>query len=332
MAKAIPYKWKAFALTLCVGVVPFFVANTQAAERLVEANTLYSAFSESMTTRPASSPQSPQSNVSPQPNTSSSKTRWLDDYPKRIGLTLSADANIVANYIWRGQYVGGLSLQTSARINYEGLFADMWWNVGATDWAFSGFNPEVDIALGLDRWGLQLYWMHMHYFDSTPFFDCSNAAPGQAGNTSELRARYTISSRLPLSILWCTRLAGRDGYLDSAGNLQRAWSSYLELKYTFALPYDIGITAAVGMTPWRSFYTGFKGDFAVVNIDVALSKQWQVKQCSFLLAGEVMLNPWQMTKENVRWEVRNPWQQRINANLTLGVSWQYKHNHQSTNL
>ena len=53
---------------------------------------------------------------------------------------------------------------------------------------------------------------------------------------------------------------------------------------------------------------------------------------TFSLAGEVMLNPWRMTKDNVRWEVRNPWQQRINANLTLGVSWQYKHNHQSTNL
>ena len=38
----------------------------------------------------------------------SPQKRWLDDYPKRIGLTLSADANIVANYIWRGQYVGGL--------------------------------------------------------------------------------------------------------------------------------------------------------------------------------------------------------------------------------
>ncbi len=292
--------------------MPFFVANTRATERLMENMLL----ADELTTQDATSPQK----------------RWLDDYPKRIGLTLSADANIVANYIWRGQYVGGLGLQASARMNYEGLFVDMWWNVGATNWAFSGFNPEVDIALGLDRWGLQLYWLHMHYFDGTPFFNYSNAAPGQAGNTSELRARYTVSSRLPLSILWCTRLAGRDGYLDSEGNLQRAWSSYLELKYTFALPHDMGISTAVGMTPWKSLYTGFKGDFAVVNIDVAMSKQWQVKQCCFSLAGEIMLNPWRMTKDNVRWEVRNPWQQRINANLTLGVSWQYKHNHQSTNL
>lgn len=247
-------------------------------------------------------------------------SQWLDPYPRRLGLTLSAEANMVANYIWRGQYVGGLSLQASARLNYEGVFVDMWWNVGATNWAFGGFNPEVDVAIGLDRWGLQLYWMQMHYFDGTGFFDLSNAAPGQAGNTSELRARYRISNRLPLSILWCTRLAGRDGYLQD-GMLRRAFSSYLEIRYEWHLPYGLGLTTSVGMTPWKSLYTGFEGDFAVVNIDLQLAKQWALRHCAVTLAGNVMVNPWHMTKENIRWDASSPGQQRINANITVGVAW-----------
>lgn len=314
VANAIWNKWKAFALTLCVGVMPFFVAKSEATENKIDSTAIAPTKENTDTTAIAPTKEN---------------TRWLDDYPKRIGLTCSADANIVANYIWRGQYVGGLSLQASARVNYEGLFADMWWNVGATDWVFSGFNPEVDIAAGFDRWGLQLYWLHMHYFDGTPFFRYANAAPGQSGNTSELRARYTVSSKIPLSILWCTRLAGRDGYIDAKGTLQRAWSSYLEVKYTFALPYQMGLCLAVGMTPWRSLYTGFEGDFAVVNIDVALSKQWQVKQCVLNLGGEVMFNPWRVNKEYIFWDVRHPGQQRLNANLTFGVAWQYKKNNQS---
>ena len=171
VANAIWNKWKAFALTLCVGVMPFFVAKSEATEKRIDSTTIAST-----TERIDSTAIAP----------IKEKTRWLDDYPKRIGLTCSADANLVANYIWRGQYVGGLSLQASARVNYEGLFADMWWNIGATDWVFSGFNPEVDIAVGFDRWGLQLYWLHMHYFDGTPFSAMPMQPPGRRATPANL--------------------------------------------------------------------------------------------------------------------------------------------------
>ena len=95
------------------------------------------------------------------------KSRWLDEHPKRLGLTYGADINLVANYIWRGLYVGGPSVQASANVGYGGLFVDMWWNVGSTDWAFQGFLPEVDISVGFSRWGFRLFVIHMCYFDGT---------------------------------------------------------------------------------------------------------------------------------------------------------------------
>lgn len=292
--------WRKYTPVLCVGVLLFSLCTPVAARE--------TALPESLT---------------PTPETEKTTTRspWLDDYSKRIGLTYGANATITANYIWRGLYVGGLSLQASANVGYGGLYADMWWNIGATDWAFSGFNPEVDITLGFARWGLNICVLHMHYFDHTPFFCFNNAAPGQPGNTTELRAGYRVSSKLPLSILWCTRFTGRDGYIADDGKLRRAWSSYLEVGYDFALPYQMTLAARVGMTPWKSLYTGYQGDFAVTNIDLRLMREWALSpHCGLVVMGQLMLNPRHITKDNLRWNVRHPGEQRLNANLSVGIN------------
>ena len=251
---------------------------------------------------------------------SSAKSRWLDEHPKRLGLTYGADINLVANYIWRGLYVGGPSVQASANVGYGGLFVDMWWNVGSTDWAFQGFLPEVDISVGFSRWGFRLFIIHMCYFDGTGLFDFKQAAPGQPGNTTELRAGYKVSSKLPLSILWCTRFTSRDGYLLEDGTVKRAWSSYLELGYDFALPYDMTLSARLGMTPWKSLYTGYQGDFAVNNIALTLRKDWSLSaHCGLHLSADLMLNPWRISRENIRWSATEPGEQRLNANISCGV-------------
>lgn len=303
-----PYK-KAFALTLCVGVMLFLFAHSAAAEtpKGIAAKTQDGIATE---IAPRETEHTGKQNKSP----------WLDTYPKKIGLTYGADVNVVGNYIWRGLYVGGLSVQGSANMGYGGLFVDVWCNAGATNWAFGGFNPEVDVSVGFSRWGFKLFVIHMCYFDGTGFFDFKNAAPGQAGNTTELRAGYKVSSKLPLSILWCTRFTSRDGYLAEDGTLQRAWSSYLELGYDFALPYDMTLMARVGMTPWKSLYTGYEGDFAVNNIALTLRKDWSLSaHCGLHLSADLMLNPWRITRENIRWSAGNPYDQRLNANIACGI-------------
>ena len=69
-------------------------------------------------------------------------------------LEWSAGATMTSNYIWRGLYCGGPSLQVDATIGYAGFYANMWWNIGATDWTFSAFNPELDLMIGFSRWAL----------------------------------------------------------------------------------------------------------------------------------------------------------------------------------
>ncbi|MBR1877838.1 MAG: hypothetical protein IJ814_02405 [Paludibacteraceae bacterium] len=247
------------------------------------------------------------------------QSRWLDDYTKPVGLTYNAMATLNTTYIWRGLYSGALSLQASADVGYGGLYLNTWWNLGTHNWRFNSFEPEVDFSLGFNRWGLNIFLLYVHHFDCG-FFDFSNRVAG--GNRLELNARYTVSSKLPLSILWATRVAAADGYINAAGDTLRAWSSYVEISYTQRFAYGISLYGAVGMTPWKSCYTGFRYDFGVVNIDLRLRKDWSLSErCGLMLQGQFTINPTMLAADRTtaQWHPYSPADQTINANLSVGV-------------
>jgi len=260
------------------------------------------------------------------------KSKWMDPQPKHVGLMWNAGADIVSNYVWRGLYVGGLGVQADFMVGYGGLFLDMWWNVGATDWTFKtpykplgcALNPEVDMTIGFSRWGLTVMFMHMYYFDkyvgtnrygeperqigdNSRYFDFGNHGPGEGGITQEWRIKYKVSSKLPLSFLWCTRTWGRDGYYQKDENgeyvsdangdmiLKRAYSSYFEINYDWKLPYEFTLSTAVGLTPWKSMYTGFQGDFAVNNVSVKLTRSWDLGKHLYMTGfANMMMNPYDL--------------------------------------
>lgn len=218
-----------------------------------------------------------------------------------------AHAELDANYVWRGLYCGGLSLQAEAEVSYYGFFINSWWNVGTTDWRWgrrtadgrpvTGFNPEVDMSLGYQYKGFKVLFMHMYYFDRyadgsmSRYFDFGNYAPGGGGVTTEWRVIYRISDRVPLQLMWCTRVFGHDGYMQG-GELKRAYSTYIEVRYDQTLPHDYTLSGVVGLTPWKSLYTSYQKGFAFVNLQLALSKSWQVADhCSVDLGGQITLNP-----------------------------------------
>ena len=246
------------------------------------------------------------------------QSEWLDDYHQHVGLTYGADVTLNANYLWRGLYAGGLCLQPSANVGYGGLYAKMWWSIGTSDWHFTHFQPEFDFILGFSRWGLDAAVVYIHNFNSG-FFDFHNYP--DHGNVLELDLRYTVSSKLPLSILWATRLAAADGYLNAAGDTVRAYSTYIELSYTHHFPYGISLFGAVGITPWRSLYTHFEQGFGVVNIDIRLRKDWSLStHCGMMLQGQFAMNPSRLAadRSTAEWTPSNPHRQSINTNISLG--------------
>lgn len=234
----------------------------------------------------------------------------------------SASATLTSNYIWRGLYCAGPSLQADATVSYAGLFANMWWNVGVTDWTFSKFNPEVDFTIGYSRWGLTVLYLHMFYFDTysdgTPsrFFDFRNHLKG--GTTGEWRVSYRVSDRIPLSCLVSVRTFGRDGY-EVNGELRRAYSTYIELGYDFDLRENWMLAARVGMTPAKSLYTGFQGDFAVMLTGVKLTKSWDLTCGTMSAFAHVMLQPWQVNKNNLILPISEARGQKLS--LAVGCSY-----------
>lgn len=248
------------------------------------------------------------------------ESKWLDDYHKKVGFTYGAKATIQTTYIWRGLYSGGANIQASANVGYGGLYLDMWWNIGVTDWSFKQFQPEVDLSLGFARWGLNVYLLYIHNFNKF-FFDFNNYAG--KGNRLELNVRYTVSSKLPLSFIWGTRLSAADGYIDEeTGKLVRAYSSYAEISYTHRFPYDISLYGALGITPWRSVYTHYQRGFAFQNIDIRLMKEWEIStHCGLRLMGQLTINPSGLAadKSTAQWKPLDPGWQSINGNLACCV-------------
>ena len=163
----------------------------------------------------------------------------------------SASALVTSNYIWRGLYVGGPSVQLDATVSYAGVFANVWWNIGASDWTFRSLNPEVDVAIGFSRWGLSVYYLHCFYFDRytdggmSRFFDFRNNKQG--GTTGEWRVIYnrpvyTNKRGWTTSVngLCAVRTFSRDGYyveakgeeasmLEGEKVWKRAYSTYIEV-------------------------------------------------------------------------------------------------------
>ena len=252
-----------------------------------------------------------------------------------------ASAVMTSNYLWRGLYCGGPSLQLDATVNYAGFFANMWWNVGVTDWTFASFNPEVDMMIGFSRWGLNINYLYCFYFDQYPdgtptrFFDFGNHPRGGGGTTGEWRISYRVSDKIPLSCLVAFRTFGRDGYYVSLSDgeyvdvsnmtvlsdvtLKRAYSTYIELGYDFDLTQDWMLAARVGVTPAKSLYTRFQGDFAVTLVGLKLTKSWALDYGRLNAFANVMLQPWQVTKENLIRPIEQAGDQKLN--MAVGLSW-----------
>ena len=258
----------------------------------------------------------------------------------------SASALVTSNYIWRGLYVGGPSVQLDATVSYAGLFANVWWNIGAGDWTFSSLNPEVDVAIGFSRWGLSVYYLHCFYFDHyadgtmSRFFDFRNNTQG--GTTGEWRVIYnrpvyTNKRGWTTSVngLCAVRTFSRDGYYAEARGEEvwkRAYSTYIEVGVDQTWGQDWSLAARLGITPAKSIYTFYKGDFAVALVGLKLNKGWVLGERREARGDEamrragrldafahVMLQPWQVNKDNLILPISDAGGQKLN--VAVGLRW-----------
>lgn len=137
----------------------------------------------------------------------------------------SVGADLVSGYIWRGQDLGGISVQPSLGIFYKGFSLGAWGSVGLE----SSDTKEFDLTLGYSTGGFSIsitdYWFaekgaenkYLHYGAHST----AHVFEGQIGYDFGL-----------LSVNWYTNFAGADGVKE---NGDRAYSSYLALSAPFTL-------------------------------------------------------------------------------------------------
>lgn len=199
--------------------------------------------------------------------------------PAQDKVEASVGADLVSGYIWRGQDLGGVSIQPSVSLAYKGFLLSAWGSVGfeRTD------TKEFDLTLGYSTGGFSAsitdYWFNgaQGYFH----YGAHNTA-----HVFEAQVGYDFGV---LSANWYTNFAGNDG-VNKDGD--RAYSSYIAV----AVPFKLGgleWEAEVGATPWATtFYNGGTNGFAVCDIALKAEKEIQVTSSfSLPLFAKVSFNP-----------------------------------------
>lgn len=187
---------------------------------------------------------------------------------------VSVGADLVSGYIWRGQDLGGVSIQPEISIARAGFSLTAWGSVGFE----SKDDKEVDFTLGYEYGGFSIavtdYW-----FDTEKYF---TYAAHKTAHVYEATVGYDFG---PVALWWNTNFAGAD---YEKANEKRAYSSYFEI----AAPFTIGgvdFLAELGMTPWEGAYSD---KFNVVNISVGAAKEIKITDTFTIPAfTKVTFNP-----------------------------------------
>ena len=192
----------------------------------------------------------------------------------------TVQADLVSQYIWRGQDLGDISLQPTLGVAYKGVSLTAWGNIGISN---PSDTKEFDLTLAYKIGGLNIgvtdYWFNTpndRYFDYA-VHKTSHVFEGNIG--------YDFG---PVAVQWYTNFGGNDG-VGKDGH--RAYSSYFE----FSAPFDFAgcqWAAAVGAVPYAtSFYAETNG-FAVTNVSLKAMKDIRVTQSfSLPLFAAVSANP-----------------------------------------
>lgn len=199
---------------------------------------------------------------------------------EKVETTIEAD--VVNQYIWRGQELGNVAFQPTLGVGYKGLSLSAWGSVGLTDPADT---KEFDLTLGYTTGGFNIgitdYWFSTGLDPQNRYFKYD--AHG-TNHVFEANVGYDFGVA---SIQWYTNFAGNDG-VNKDGD--RAYSSYFEVAAPFKLA-TCDWTATAGAVPCATSAYGTNG-FAVVNLSLRATKAIKVTDSfSLPIFGAVTANP-----------------------------------------
>ena len=256
---------------------------------------------------------------------------------KDSGFTYEVGADIVTAYLWRGQNLGGLALQPSVSVGWKGLYLGTWANIGVNNWKFEYINPELDITIGYDNYGVKLDLTHLYYFGGQTYFQ-GLADPNNefSESTLELHAGIDVGEWfeiVPLTIDWYTTVLGYDPVfnhlgeleLNENGNAKRAFSTYIQVGYDIHLPLKIILGVKVGFTPWKGMYSDYEDVWTngqtvgITNLQLRAEREFELKGICLNVWGEAMFNCYGVNKDNIIKTFGEASSQKLNACLGVGI-------------
>lgn len=179
-----------------------------------------------------------------------------------VETTIGAD--IVNQYIWRGQELGDVSLQPTLGIAYKGLSLTAWGSIGLSN---KDNTKEFDLTAAYTTSGFHIgvtdYWFN------TPNERYFAYSAHETSHVFEANVGYDFEIA---SLNWYTNFAGNDG-VNKDG--KRAYSSYFEANVPFKLA-ACEWTATIGAVPYATSFYGDANGFAVTNIGIKATKDIKV--------------------------------------------------------
>jgi len=198
-------------------------------------------------------------------------------------LETSIGTDLVSQYVWRGQDLGGVSVQPTLGLSYKGLSLSAWGSAGLSNPADTReFDLTLAYTIGGFNIGVTDYWFNAGLDPLNRYFayaaDCTN-------HVFEANVGYDFGFA---SLQWYTNFAGNDGLTPDE---KRAYSSYVEINVPFVLG-GVDWTATAGAVPFATDFYGVEG-FGVVNVALTASKDIRITDSfSIPVFAQVAANPY----------------------------------------
>lgn len=198
----------------------------------------------------------------------------------------SVGADLVSSYIWRGQDLGGVSLQPLLSIAYKGFSLGAWGSVGID----KEDTKELDftLAYGIGGFSISLtdYWFNQAAGEDGEIIPLKYFSKGKTNHLFEAQVGYDFG---PIAVNWYTNIGGADGV---KANGKRAYSSYVSVAAPFKLG-GLDFKAELAAVPWETtFYNGYTSGFAVSSIALEAAKVIKITDSFTLPAfAKVTVNP-----------------------------------------
>ena len=198
-------------------------------------------------------------------------------------LETTIGTDVVSQYVWRGQDLGGVSVQPTLGLSYKGLSLSAWGSAGLSNPADTReFDLTLAYTVGGFNIGVTDYWFNAGLDPLNRYFayaaDCTN-------HVFEANVGYDFGFA---SLQWYTNFAGNDGLTPDE---KRAYSSYVEVNVPFVLG-GVDWTATAGAVPFATDFYGVEG-FGVVNVALTASKDIRITDSfSIPVFAQVAANPY----------------------------------------